>query len=341
MDKPLVSIVIPVYNAGALLGRMLDSILLQTEKRFEVLLVDDGSSDNGVTAKVIAEYAGRDSRIRVLHQSNQGPFIARTRGVQAAMGEYVYVCDQDDYLHPQLLEYCLYAAAKYNVELVAFRYANCPGDKVPDVTPLSNFADIPVVESEKDFVIAHSFHTDCWVQFASRELALKYPFAEDASLPRPFGLLKLAKRWVVTTAVLYYYNPGVRDSMMHRSVSPAKLRKMGREMILMWELYEDERKAGDPNGLWKFQCKRFLLTSLKQVLNMLRRDKACDDPAIVEERWRILAQIVRELFIKRRIPWHYANIKHLLQYWLLLWKYPNEQLSDQYWQDNADKQIRL
>ena len=324
MDKPLVSIVIPVYNAGALLGRMLDSILVQTEKRFEILMVDDGSCDNGCTEKVIEDYLRKDDRINLLKQANQGPAAARQHGVEEAKGQYVYVCDQDDYLHPQLLEYCIFAANKYQVEFVAFMYATCAGDKIPNTMPLGVFDSVPTITPETDYLNAHAFHTDCWVQFTSRELALKYPFAEDTSLPRPFGLLKLAKRWVVAKAKLYYYNPGVGASMMHRSVSPVKLRKMEREMILMWELYEDERKAGDPNGLWKFQCKRFLLTSLKQVLNMLRRDKACNDPAIVEERWRILAQIVRELFVIRRIPWRYANVRHLLRYWWLLWKYSNE-----------------
>ena len=323
MADPMVSVIIPVYNAGALLGRMLDSVLAQTEQHFEVIVVDDGSSDDGVTAKVIAEYAGKDSRVRVLHQSNQGPFIARTRGVQVARGEYVYVCDQDDYLHPQLLEYCLYAAKRYDVEFVAFRYANCAGDRIPDIKLLGDFGQVPVVTPELDYLNAHWFHTDCWVQFTTRDLALKHPFSEETSLPRPFALLKLAQRWVLADTVLYYYNPSVGNSMMHKSVSPAKLRKMQREMILLWELYADERAHGDPQGLWRFQCKRFLLTSLKQMLNMLRRDKACQDPAIVHERWRILAQTVRELFVKRKVPWHYARLRYLAYYWQLLWRYPD------------------
>lgn len=324
MADPLVSVIIPVYNAGPLLGRMLDSILAQTEKRFEVLLVDDGSTDGGVTERVIDDYLRKDARIKLLMQANQGPAAARQHGVEKAKGKYVYVCDQDDYLHPQLLEYCLFAADEHQVEFVAFKYAPCAGDKIPETMPLGDFKAVPATTPESDYLKAHFFHTDCWVQFTGRELARKYPFAEDASLPRPFALLKLAKNWVVADAVLYYYNPAVGNSMMHKSVSSAKLRKMEHEMILMWELYADERAQGDPKGLWRFQCKRFLLQSLKQILNMLRRDKACKDPALADERWRILAHMVRELFVKRQIPWHYAKINHLVRYWLLLWRFPDE-----------------
>ena len=322
MNDVLVSVIIPVYNAGLLLGRMLDSVLAQSEKRFEVILVDDGSTDGDTTAKIIEEYIHKDERIRVIRQMNQGAELARKNGVLAANGKYVYICDQDDYLHPQLLEYCLFVTKKYDVEFVAFRYANCAGDKIPNIKPLGDFDLVHVTTPESNYLAAHSFHTDFWVQFVTKKMILRYDFSEESSLPRPFALVKMAKRWVVADVVLYYYNNGVCGSMMHKPMSADKLRKMQREMILFWELYADERKAGDPRGLWEFQCRKFLLSLLKQALNSLRRDKLCRATDVADERWRILAETVREIFVKRKIPWRYVKLKHLIYYWLLLLKYP-------------------
>ena len=325
MDKPLVSIVIPVYNAGALLGRVLDSILVQTEGRFEILLVDDGSRDNGVTEKVIEDYLRKDDRIRLLKQANQGPAVARQHGVEEAKGQYVYVCDQDDYLHPQLLEYCLFAAAKYQVEFVAFRYANCPGDKVPDVMPLPDFADIPVVESDKDFLLAHSFHTDCWVHFTTRALALKYPFGLDSGLVRPYKQLKLAGRWVVSTAVLYFYNPGSAGSMMHTNFSEDNLRLLTNDLVTICEMYEEDRQTDPSNGIWVWQCKGLVLKSLKQALNRLRREYD-GDKKLKRRKWQLMSQMIRKVILEYHIPWRYMSWRHALYYRYLLWKYPESEL---------------
>ena len=129
----------------------------------EVLLVDDGSNDGGNTEKIIDEYICKDARIRLLKQANQGPAAARQHGVEAAQGKYVYVCDQDDYLHRQLLEYCLFAVNKYKVDFVAFMYAPCAGDKIPDTMPLGDFDAVPTVTPESDYQPQNVFSALCFI----------------------------------------------------------------------------------------------------------------------------------------------------------------------------------
>ena len=90
-----VSVVIPVYNAGQYLGECLDSVLGQTMKEIEVLCVDDGSTDD--SAKILADYAARDARVKVLSQANAGPGAARNRALDAATGENVVFIDPDDF----------------------------------------------------------------------------------------------------------------------------------------------------------------------------------------------------------------------------------------------------
>jgi len=92
------SIIVPVYKVEPYLRRCIDSILAQTFLDFELILVDDGSPDN--CPGICDEYAEKDSRIKVIHQTNGGLSSARNRGIAAAEGEYLLFCDSDDYVSP-------------------------------------------------------------------------------------------------------------------------------------------------------------------------------------------------------------------------------------------------
>lgn len=94
------SIIIPAYNAAHYIGQTIDSILLQTWKDFECIIIDDGSSDN--TISVVQSY--KDSRIKVIAQGNSGgPAKPRNAGLAAAAGEYIFMFDSDDIMHPEKL----------------------------------------------------------------------------------------------------------------------------------------------------------------------------------------------------------------------------------------------
>lgn len=97
--SPRFSVVIPAYNAGATLTRTLDSVLAQTWPAHEIIVVDDGSSDN--TEEVVAAYG---DRVTYLRQKNAGPSTARNRGVEAASGEWIAFLDADDWYYPGRLQ---------------------------------------------------------------------------------------------------------------------------------------------------------------------------------------------------------------------------------------------
>nr|WP_279512673.1 glycosyltransferase family 2 protein [Luteimonas aestuarii] len=96
-----VSVVMPVYNAESTMRRSIDSVLAQTHADWELLLVDDGSSDG--SAGIIAGYAARDGRIRPVHQANGGVASARNAGIDIATGDYIAFLDSDDWWHPDKL----------------------------------------------------------------------------------------------------------------------------------------------------------------------------------------------------------------------------------------------
>ena len=108
MKTPLVSVIMPVYNPGRYLRAAVDSILAQTLTDFELLLVDDGSTDG--SGDVCDEYAARDPRVRVRHGRNGGACASRNVGLDLAAGEWLAFCDHDDRFLPEMLER-LYRAA--------------------------------------------------------------------------------------------------------------------------------------------------------------------------------------------------------------------------------------
>ncbi len=116
----LVSIVIPVYNMGNSLLNATKSILNQTYKNIEIILVDDGSKDNSFD--VCKLLANADSRVVLIHTENQGSGPARNEGIKIARGEYIFFPDADDFLESEAIANCLNAALKTQADLVVFGF---------------------------------------------------------------------------------------------------------------------------------------------------------------------------------------------------------------------------
>lgn len=114
--QPLVSVVVPVYQAESYLSRCLDSILTQTFTDFEVILVDDGSKDN--SGEICDEYAAKDNRFRVIHQENHGVSVARQVGLDAATGDYVIQIDSDDWIEDSMLSDMWHKAKDGDLDVV-------------------------------------------------------------------------------------------------------------------------------------------------------------------------------------------------------------------------------
>ena len=101
-DKPLISVIIPVYNVEEYLARCLNSVVNQTYANLEILLVDDGSSDQ--SSQICDDYAQKDSRIKVIHTKNGGPSAARNCALKICTGEYIGFVDSDDWIAPDMYE---------------------------------------------------------------------------------------------------------------------------------------------------------------------------------------------------------------------------------------------
>ena len=115
---PEISVIVPVYNVEKYLRECLDSVQAQTFSDFEVICVNDGSTDG--SPAILAEYAAKDLRIKIVHQENSGLSDARNTGMSFAQGKYLYFLDSDDWIEPDTLEVCHNTAEENQLDELIF-----------------------------------------------------------------------------------------------------------------------------------------------------------------------------------------------------------------------------
>lgn len=206
---PKISVIVPVYKAEKYLCECLDSILSQTFTDFEVFLVDDGSPDN--CGAICEEYKERDSRIRVIHQENQGQAAARNHALPQTVGEWLCYVDSDDAIHPQMLEILYEAVTTFNAGV-----SICPmvrSVQVPEdfLEPVTGVFEVLPVEEQTLTALFDAGEYPSWEACAKlirRDLVEGYPFREG----RIYEDNEAVCRWVCgagklvrVSAPMYYY----------------------------------------------------------------------------------------------------------------------------------------
>lgn len=157
----MISIVIPVYNAEPFLPRCVESFLVQDFPDFELILVEDGSTDQSLN--ICRHYEGIDSRIHVIPQENQGASAARNTGMTAAKGEFLMFADADDYVKPELLTTLHKKQNDEDADLLIFGYENISPTKKEIIT--FPYLEIQSLEKLEKFFptlfLKYAFHSLC------------------------------------------------------------------------------------------------------------------------------------------------------------------------------------
>ena len=169
MKRELISIIIPVFNAEKTINKCLNSVLIQSYSSIEIILIDDGSSDD--SGKICDDYASKDNRIKVIHQSNQGVSVARQTGLDNATGEYVIHVDADDWIEPTAIEVLYKKAAETQADMVISDYW-LEDDKGP------HYISQELGECSADNVlmklIRQELYGCCWNKLIKRPCIQKY-----------------------------------------------------------------------------------------------------------------------------------------------------------------------
>lgn len=134
MNNSLVTVVVPVYNVEKYLDRCIDSIVNQTYKNLEIILVDDGSPDN--CPQMCDGWAKKDGRIKVIHKQNAGAGLARNTGIENSCGDYILFVDSDDYIDLTTIEKCMNSIEKTHPDVVMFGRYTVFADGTTKETPV-------------------------------------------------------------------------------------------------------------------------------------------------------------------------------------------------------------
>ena len=154
-EAPLLSVIVPMYNVEKFLPECVESIRNQTLHDIEIILVDDGSPD--CCGEMAEEYAGQDSRVRVVHRANGGLGPARNSGMEVACGEYIGFVDSDDWIEPDMYER-LYKAAKANDADVVFTGMKTVRHGRTDIVLENPFAGRTLCGSKEIFELRRGFY---------------------------------------------------------------------------------------------------------------------------------------------------------------------------------------
>lgn len=223
MYNDLVSIVVPVYNVEKYLNRCINSIVNQTYQNLEILLIDDGSTDN--SSKMCDEWANKDSRIRVIHKQNCGQGMARNTGIDCANGNYICFFDSDDYVDVHTIERAYILAKQENADTVIYGMASVDAqgnvvDKKPIVMPQTVFEGTEIQEMllpemlgiNLDTGIHSGLSMSACRELFSAELIRRAGFrfvSERDIISEDYysllGLYKDVRKTVILNEVLYYY----------------------------------------------------------------------------------------------------------------------------------------
>ncbi len=220
MNKPKVSIVVPVYNGEKYLRECLDSLVNQTLKELEIICVNDGSTDS--STQILKEYASKDSRIKVLNQKNHGVSAARNFGIENFSGEYLTFVDADDWIELNALEILYKTIEERKTEMLIFSFKNyfSPTDVVKDNRLL--FAD---KIKGNDITFLNSYENifnspmGTWGKIYKAELIKKnkilFPLNIQCGEDRPFYIKACicAKNIAVLDEPLYYYRRNISGSL--------------------------------------------------------------------------------------------------------------------------------
>lgn len=174
--NPLISVIVPVYNVEKYLARCVDSIVNQTYKNLEIILVDDGSPD--LCPQMCDDYAEKDSRIKVVHKKNGGLSDARNAGMAVATGKYISFIDSDDYVSDDFFECLLDVMNKENSDI-----AECSVVKLYEDNRFDEFSDDLSVktydtqDAMSALIAENPFHQHVWNKLYKTELIKDIPYA--------------------------------------------------------------------------------------------------------------------------------------------------------------------
>lgn len=217
MNSDLISVIIPVYNVEKYLSKCVNSIINQTYKKLEIILVDDGSLDTSGT--ICDEFWRKDERILVIHQENKGGGYARNVGLEKAKGKYISFIDSDDYIAPNMYEQLIDIFEKENADIVECEFVEVNDSeylfsKANEGMCLKQFS---TKQALKENISDHYFRQLIWNKLYRKDIIGNIRFPVNTKIDDEFFTYKVignARKLVHCDEKMYAYRQHA-NSVMH------------------------------------------------------------------------------------------------------------------------------
>lgn len=268
-EKPLFSIIIPVYNSQKTIKRTLLSVLNQTFNNYEIVVVNDGSTDS--TLKVLEEFS-RYSQVTVINQINAGVSAARNSGLQQASGEYVLFLDADDWVDDDFLMIFKQNLDAWSRESVDLIVGNLNDGRVGKVSQSGFFSneDIPYVLGELEMSDNIGYlHNKCYRRQILSELNLRFIEGISMSEDLLFNLkfFSCINNFLVTQGSAYHYED-VAGSLSKQKVHYSELKVRKQFLTTLYDSIVDKYQGSNLDYLLKGISKRVLALDMQIVTAM-------------------------------------------------------------------------
>lgn len=268
-EKPLFSLIIPVYNSQKTIKRTLLSVLKQTFSSYEVIVVNDGSSDS--TANILQEFSAY-SQVTVIHQINAGVSAARNSGMQQASGEYVLFLDADDWVDDNFLMIFKQNLDAWPAESVDLMVGNLNDNRVGKVSQAGFFSneDIPYVLGELEMSDNIGYlHNKCYRRQIIEELNLRFLEGISMSEDLLFNLkfFSCISNFLVTPGAAYHYED-VEGSLSKRKVQYSELKVRKQFLTALYDSIISKYQSSNLDYFLKGISKRVLALDMQIVTAM-------------------------------------------------------------------------
>lgn len=221
-EQPLISVIVPVYKVEKYLDCCIESIINQTYSNIEIILVDDGSPDNCPT--MCDAWAKKDSRIKVIHQANNGSGAARNAALEEARGELISFVDSDDYIAFEMYENLLELMTG-DIDIVECAYTHTCEDKATFDNQVNDVQIYSVGDAMKEHILDHFFRQIIWNKLYRRNVIGDIKFPVGKSIDDEFWTYRViakARNLARTSCRMYAYRQQP-DSIMHRAFTLERL----------------------------------------------------------------------------------------------------------------------
>lgn len=226
MNKPLISVIIPIYKVEQYLTRCVDSILSQTYDNLEVFLVDDGSPDK--CGLIADEYKIKDSRVNIIHKKNGGLSDARNVAIPIVKGEYISFVDSDDWVSPYYIENLYNAICRDNSDISMSWFKNVFSENDVQVTGsniLKEYYLLGPLECLEKLLYQNGVETSAWGKLYKKDIIsdLRYPVGKlYEDIPVTYAAIKKSTRIALISNIDYYYFQR-SDSIQNETFNVKKL----------------------------------------------------------------------------------------------------------------------